>query len=458
MTTKIPRFIILGGGISGTAVWNFFQNLGMSAEAILVDKNHGIKDSLENAQEYLLDRHSQQLIKSPGIPPQHPWIQIAKEKGITILSELDFGLQYAKGTILGITGTDGKSTTTALTHHLLQHSLPHLTIEIGGNIGKAFTSFCNQNWDVAVLELSSYQLEDSQEGPCRIAAILNLAPDHLDRHGTMENYAKAKSKIISKNNPNSLLVTNARSFYYFQPHLQDFTGQIHMFHSLVEDKNPLEKDSRITKIATISIKENWIQTNQFTYRTDKFPLSGFHNLENLAASLLLCEAYGSSCHKLQEALETFPGLPHRFERFLKVGEWEFINDSKSTNLHSLLSWLKNFPFHEKSLHLIMGGRPKGESLDEFFKFVFNKPLFIYVYGEAATIWKKDFLSHKVKAYFCNTIKESLIQIQAHYKKNKNSPTVVVLSPACSSFDQYTNFEERGDVFKDDIKQFFLEKE
>lgn len=198
---------------------------------------------------------------------------------------------------------------------------------MGGNIGVPFIEFCQEKLDFAVLELSSYQLEDSGYLNPHISAFLNIAPDHLERHGTMENYLNAKSKIINRDSPDSIFVTNKRLIENLNLNSKDINGKYMLF----GESNDCD--------AKILSEENKIITEKYIYSTQEFPLQGKHNLENLAASILICEASQCIPENIQSAISDFTGLLYRFQKIKTWKDVTFINDSKSTNIHSMLSGL-----------------------------------------------------------------------------------------------------------------------
>jgi UDP-N-acetylmuramoylalanine--D-glutamate ligase len=428
------KSIVLGGGISGKAAFDLLVRLGETP--ILVDAKdpQGVADTEEKARELLIPEATKSIIKSPGISPKHPWLVLARERGILIQSEIDLARSCFSGKIIGITGTDGKSTTTALTHHLTLIDYPKA--QLGGNIGRAFSEFADKDYKLAVVELSSYQLEDSLPLDLDSSAILNLAPDHLERHGSMENYAFAKRRIIKENDPQHIFVSKLETIYKINLKLDQLNCEVKLFGT--DPKHD----------AFIDIENLLIQTKQASYSIQKFSLEGFHNLENLAASILLAESIEIPSAHIQTQIETFQGLAHRFEKFMRSFGWTFVNDSKSTNVHSLMAWLQNFESQTTNLILLMGGRTKSEDMTPVVACLKNLPCQVYVYGEARTHWRKDFNLIREKVNFVESMEEALVSVKNIWSKTKQENTWVVLSPACASFDQFKNFEDRGLHFKE----------
>ncbi|WCL50489.1 UDP-N-acetylmuramoyl-L-alanine--D-glutamate ligase [Leptospira sp. GIMC2001] len=440
METEIKKSFVLGGGISGLAALNLLSQKGFSASLVDRSAENAVLDTEELASKLLKPEDVDKIVKSPGVSPSHPWLVLARERGISIISEIDLAKSFYKNRILGITGTDGKSTTTALTAHLLKTNYP--TVVPGGNIGKAFSEICLSDHEMVVLELSSYQLEDSQSLNLESSAILNIAPDHLERHGNLENYIRAKVKIVDQNNPDHHLITKNDTWLQISPYLENCKCKIWKF--------GFDPDSD----AFIYLEKKIIRTRNYEYSFHEFSLEGTHNYENLAAAILLAESMSADPESIADQIKTFQGLNHRFEKVLKANQWNFINDSKSTNLHSLLAWLENYDLKNGNLHLLLGGRPKGESMEHLVSILQKIPGHFYIYGEARTQWKKDFQILGNRVSYPETMTEALIQIRSLWTRDPESMNQVILSPACASFDQFKNFEERGNHFKSLITALF----
>jgi UDP-N-acetylmuramoylalanine--D-glutamate ligase len=448
MESNPLKTVVLGGGISGLGAARLLKSENQSV--ILVDRKPELPKDLEDisclsdsedlARIYLEPDKIREIIKSPGISPSHPWLVLARERGIGIRSELDLARGFYSGKLVGITGTDGKSTTTQLTHHLLLLDFPKSSV--GGNIGKAFSEICKMDLDLIILECSSYQLEDSDQLDFDAAAILNLAPDHLERHGNMENYAQAKFRIVNTEKRDHVWITQDQVLPFLKINPNDLQCKTLLFGESSGSSAWIKPDIAM------------IQTKNSKYNTEKFRLPGFHNLQNLAAAILLAESVGGTPENIQTQIENFQGLAHRFEVFLESHAWTFINDSKSTNLHSLLAWLSNFQLESGNLHLLLGGRPKEESLKPLLEKLSDLPAQIYLFGEARVLWKKEFQFLGEKVHYLETMEEALIRIRSIWTKVPEYKSWVVLSPGCASFDQFKNFEDRGNQFKGLVKALF----
>ncbi len=440
LLSKRPKVLVIGGGITGKAVVEFLKKF--NCDVLLLDGKPqpnilGISYFPESASLASLG-NVDIAVKSPGFKPTHPIISELKDADVPIVSEIGLARYFFHGKVIGITGTDGKSTTTALTYHIISKSFPNS--KMGGNIGVPFIEFCMDDLDFAVLELSSYQLEDSDLLHLDISAILNIAPDHLERHGTMENYLEAKKRIIEAENPEAVFVTNKRLVDTLNLESLHIAGKVVLFG---------ETEDSAAKILS---DEGIIITEKFTYSTKNFPLAGKHNLENLATSILLCEAAGCLPENIQNAIFDFKGLLYRFQ---KIKDWNgisFINDSKSTNIHSMLSGLAGIKSHTPII-LILGGKQKNEELLPLTNRLKELDAQVFLIGEARLHWEKE-LSEclKEKLHVKENLSESIKSIRE--KVNEIKVEMIIFSPACASFDQYNNFEERGKHFTDLVNQYF----
>lgn len=441
-------FLILGGGASGDSAAKLLTSLGK--KVTLADR-FPEKANL-SLYHHVLSDHEPQIvldgidciIKSPGILPSHSILQTARKNEIPVLSEIALARIFYKGPIIGITGTDGKSTTTALTFHLLQNKYPNA--RMGGNIGVPFTSFCLENLDYVVLELSSYQLDDSPNLKLTSSAILNLASDHLERHKTMESYALAKWKIQNLEDNDHQCFVNPIFFSYTPFRKPTFSN----LHSIGDNETYF-----------VSLHPHLIHTPKHTYDATRFPLTGKHNLMNLCFAIALAEVAGLDPEQIQKQLETFQGLPHRFQSIdpkklsPQYQSIRFINDSKSTNLHSMLSGISGFQKGDP-MYLILGGIPKEEPIAPFINRWKELECPLYVFGNAKEIWQKDFDQTGLPVTFFDTLNTlfSELKITIEAKLDEKPNLTVLFSPAGASFDLYKNFEERGNHFVTLVKEHF----
>ncbi|TGK19668.1 UDP-N-acetylmuramoyl-L-alanine--D-glutamate ligase [Leptospira stimsonii] len=450
---KGQKTLVLGGGISGNSAMDLL--ISLEANPILCDRNPPNESSIVYLSDSIEPSSLPQIsliIKSPGILPTHPILLYAKEKGIPVFSEIDLGRNFFPGKIIGITGTDGKSTTTALTAHLLKKDFSDL--REGGNLGIPFTSFCKERISMAVLELSSYQLDDSSPLRLDVSVFLNLAPDHLERHKTMENYFQAKLRIADLQNENHSFIVSEKL-------------KARILNS-VEFRCKLLSFGRIPD-ADAFLDENSlrIKTKKFEYDLSKFHLPGTHNRENLAAAILAAEAIGGKPESIQSQISLFKGLPHRFQIAGEKNGFSLINDSKSTNLHSMLAGMSTWKEREKTC-LILGGRPKQEDPKPLYDFLMEGIGSVILIGEGRPIWEegiRKLIGEKLFAVetlndafeiLKNGKSELVLDEKQNFRirlDNGASISSVVFSPACASFDQYKNFEERGNHFLSLVETF-----
>ncbi|TGL64602.1 UDP-N-acetylmuramoyl-L-alanine--D-glutamate ligase [Leptospira sarikeiensis] len=426
------RVVVLGGGVSGTAALRLLKE--RQANAVLCN-SQPVPDSdvpFVGEDVILADLLPIALIvKSPGISPSHSVLSQASSLAIPVVSEVELARAFYSGKLIGVTGTDGKSTTTSLSTHLVSSDFPGATA--GGNIGLAFSDFCLKPIPLAVLELSSYQLEDSGPLELNVSVILNLASDHLERHKNLDNYFAAKTRIVDSSNSQHTLVTSSK-LYRERIQKLGWSCKILVF------------GREVGNDAFISEEDRTIKTAKSVYDAKNFPLPGGHNLDNLAASILAAEAIGAKPENIQTLLGTFKGLPHRFQNAGKAAGISFINDSKSTNLHSMLAGLNTWK-DKKGTFLILGGRPKAEPLEPLRDFLNSGIGWVLLIGEARATWESIISpilgSHLITA---NNLEEGFAEIKTAVRSGRARVSSVIFSPACASFDLYKNFEERGEHF------------
>lgn len=350
------------------------------------------------------------VIMTPGISPNHDIASMAREKNIDVICDIDlFAQTNPSSKIIGITGTNGKSTVTALINHILGTVA---LSQMGGNIGTPVLDL-KSRVDYTILELSSYQLEYSPNLKCDIAVLLNITSDHLQWHETMDNYVAAKSKIFNRADIKIISIDDDHSKSIFDGH---------------SDAIPL----------TIFNDTLPIQQNQFPR------LKGDHNLQNMLAAYKACELLGISHDSIIDAIKTFEGLQHRQYLARVINGIPYINDSKATNAEATKMALKPY----RNIIWIVGGRQKEGGISPLGDELKNVET-AYLFGEAAQEFSKSLKSRGVETEIFETLDEALnaahIQAQGMRGEPTGAPTVL-FSPACASFDQYPNFEARGDHF------------
>ena len=398
---------ILGLGISGKSVFKCLEAAGSTVYAY--DDNTSSDLLVTNPNKwpwYELD----QIIVSPGIPLTHPLIKKAKKLKIQINNEIDiFARSFPKAKVIGVTGTNGKSTTTSLLGHIL--SFNGFKVQVGGNIGKAASSLTDPGKDgFIVLELSSFQLETCNNLILDGAIILNITPDHIEWHGNLNNYYNSKIKIASFLKKNAPLI--------------------------------ISSNDNLCKKATNDLRDNHnvININDHNKINHSSIKSLLHYKENLIASSKILSFLGISENKSLIAVNTFKGLPHRMEFFLKKEKITFINDSKATNAEATLKALEYY----KNIFWIVGGVSKSGGIEPSLNYLGNVRK-CFLIGES----KNEFfntLNNKLECSISNTIEKALEEIFSE-TINLSEEITVLLSPAAASFDQFVNFEKRGQIFK-----------
>lgn len=362
------------------------------------------------------------VVVSPGVPLNtHPIAEVAARAGVPVIGDIElFALARSHlpaHRVVGITGTNGKSTTTALVHHLLQSAA--LPTRMGGNIG---LPVLGQNplgpGGVYVLELSSYQLDLTHSLQCEVAALLNITPDHLDRYASFQDYCASKARIFAMQRLEQMAV---------------FGNSDIPTRTLAAHERPLRDPAKVKLVDGADLAD---------LQRDWPSLQGPHNLQNAALAVAIAEALGLSQQQWRPALASFRGLPHRMERVAEAGGVTYINDSKATNPASTAPALAAFPPNPaRRIHWIVGGLPKGDTLDECVP-SFGNVAGAYVIGESGPRFAEllsPFMPVIRSEMMCDAIQQA--------KAAAQPGDVVLLSPACASFDQFRDYEARGDSFR-----------
>ncbi len=367
------------------------------------------------------------VVLSPGVPPHLPFIEEARRKGVLVINEIELACHYLTGRLIGITGTNGKTTTTALTTHILKCA--GLTAKAVGNIGTPLSSVVTDDHKsiVYVVELSSYQLETIRNLKLACAAILNVTPDHLARHKTMQGYIAAKLNIVSALQDNSTLLLNLDNDITHTLYSEQFSGA--------------KVFSKAEQTAFAHIDDgNLVVDNKTIIATSDIFIRGEHNIENALAAAGLATLLGVDQMAIKEGLATFKGVAHRNEWVLSKNELNFYNDSKATNPEAAVPALKTMTLPTV---LIAGGMDKGS---DYIVMLQHLALVnhIVLLGETKYDIAKALDAVGYKSY---TIVNDMQQAVATAIKQAERPGNILLSPACASWDMYENFEKRGEHFK-----------
>lgn len=440
MTKK--KLIILGGGESGVGAALLGKAKGY--DVFLSDKGslkeeyrkqlqlHGIDfEEGKHDEERILQAH--EVVKSPGIPDQVALIQGLRRKDIPVISEIEFAARYTAAKLIAITGSNGKTTTSLLTYHLLKHA--GLSVGLAGNIGKSFALQVLENeFDYYVLEISSFQLDNMYRFRAAISVLLNITPDHLDRYGyRFENYVDSKFRIIQNQTEND-------NFIYFLD--SDVIGKELQKKTLAMKQWPVSLVKELEHGAYLQDGALHICTDaqEFLVPTSQLPVQGPHNAINAMSALLVARLVGIGQAALQEGLKTFKNAPHRLEPVATVNGVTFVNDSKATNVDSVFYALNSF---ERPIILIAGGVDKGNEYDQIRELVVSKVKGFIALGTD---------NQKLESYFAPLVKVFYSTESVQEAVNKAAEwgvegDVVLLSPACASFDLFKNYEDRGEKFK-----------
>lgn len=439
--------VILGGGESGVGSAILAQKKGfrvfLSDSGVLNSvhrntlKTYGI-DFEENGHTEESILAADEIVKSPGIPDTAPMMQKVHEKGIPVVSEIEFAGRYTDAKMICITGSNGKTTTASLIYHILQSA--GLNVGLGGNIGKSFArQVAEESYDYYVLELSSFQLEGVYDFKADIAVLLNITPDHMDRYDhNLQNYVDAKMRIIRNQKTEDAFI------YWVDDPL--VTKEIEKLKPAATPYPFGEKKSNRTAAYTENGKL-YIQTkeNIFDMELELLALEGMHNVYNSMASGIVAKLMDVSDEQLRTSLSDFKGVPHRLEKVATVRGVQYINDSKATNVNSC--WYALESMRTKTV-LILGGTDKGNDYTEIEELVRSKVRALIFLG-------KD--NSKLHAFFDGKVNEirdvgSMDEAVDVAYQLAQKGDAVLLSPCCASFDLFRNYEDRGDQFRECVRR------
>lgn len=434
---------------------------GRAAAALLAKKGFEVLVSEESSPAHAVSLpagidvetggHSDKLfacacwIKSPGIFPKHPALLKAKALKIPVFSELEVALSFLpkRVTIFAVTGTNGKTTTTTLLGEILKERARRENkgrqVFVCGNIGMPVSECVDKikAGDDLVIEVSSYQLEDSTFFRPHIACLLNITPDHLDHHGGMKNYIKAKTKIFKNQRANDILVLNGADGIsaQFAP-----SAKSRVLAFSTQPKHLLRTD-------VFFDGDELVFREGYHFRPPQ--LKGIHNVENAMAAALMALAGGVKSCDVQQVFNRFRAMEHRIEQFAYHKGVTYVNDSKATNLDSTLTALKSFE-PVQNIWLILGGRDKGASYEVLLPYLRKYCTRVLSIGESMDKIEKE-LHGGFPITRCTTLEQAVKTAM----QNAKNGDVVLLSPACSSFDQFKDFEQRGTVFKQLVNAYIF---
>jgi UDP-N-acetylmuramoylalanine--D-glutamate ligase len=412
-------YLVVGLARSGLAVLQVLGARGERAEG--ADSKLG-SDGLAELE------HARAIVKSPGVPAEAPVIAKARARGVPVLGEVEFAWRLIPNEFIAVTGTNGKTTTAELIGHI--HREAGLAVTVAGNVGTALSTYVDALAPEAVVvcEVSSFQLEDTTEFAPEGAVLLNLAPDHLDRHGTFEAYRAAKLRVFVNQGNDDVAVAPVGLG------VEDLGGCARrVCFGRMGAHPPPELAERAGQLW-------WV--DEPLLAVDELRLRGAHNRANAMAAAAVCLARGVDVEAVRNGLRTFAGVEHRLEEAGTVDGVLYVNDSKATNVDSTLVALASFA--GTPVHLILGGRGKGQDFAPLREPIRAGCAGVYLIGEAAPALR-DVLEDGTD---CGNLERALAAARAAARPGD----VVLLSPACASFDQYEDFEARGRHFKDLVRQ------
>lgn len=438
----MKKIAILGGGESGVGAALLAKAKGfkvfLSDKGILSDKYKEILNQNEipfeegqHTEEQILD--ADEVVKSPGIPDKVALVQKLKSLRIPIISEIELASRYTKAKIIAITGSNGKTTTTLLTYHLLKNA--GLNVGLAGNIGDSFAKqVIDDTLDYFVLELSSFQLDNCFEFKADVAILLNITPDHLDRYNyEFQNYVDSKFRVLQNMTPSDNFI-----FYQESEALANELAK----KTFPVNYLPVSLQKKVAQGGSLQNErlEVTYQENHFSFALEDLPIKGSHNAINAMSAILVAKVLGIENDKIAEGLKSFKSVEHRLEPCGEVGGVKFVNDSKATNVDSVFYALGSF---NDPIVLIMGGVDKGNDYSQIEALVEQKVKALICMG---TDNQKllDYFGKKVPLIFSVDSMQKAVTLGQEVATEGD---VVLLSPACASFDLFKNYEDRGRQFK-----------
>lgn len=439
------RIVILGAGESGTGAAILAKKKGF--DTFVSDSSHiqdKYKDMLDernipweeghHTEEQILN--ADEIVKSPGIPNNAPLILKLKEKGTPIISEIEFAGRYTHAKMICITGSNGKTTTTSLIYHIFKKA--GLNVGLAGNIGKSLAyQVAEENYDYYIIELSSFQLDNMYDFRANIAVLMNITPDHLDRYDyKMQNYIDAKFRIIQNQTDDDAFI-----FWMDDPVIQQELSKYRVhgrYYPFAEHR----EDGAAAYIDQDKIV--FSEPIAFNMEQEELALTGTHNMYNSMAAGISANLAGIKKECIREALQDFQGVPHRLEKVCRVRGVEYINDSKATNVNSC--WYALQSMKTKTI-LILGGKDKGNDYNEIADLVREKCSGLIYMGLHNEKLHQFFDPFGLPVADVQSMKDA---VQAAYDMAKKGETVL-LSPCCASFDLFKSYEDRGDQFKECVR-------
>jgi UDP-N-acetylmuramoylalanine--D-glutamate ligase len=441
------KVLVVGMGRSGLAAAEFLRKRG--AQVTVSDKRspEALVQEIKHLRELEIGcevgGHCEEsfaaadlIVVSPGVPLSLPHLQKSIQTGKEVISEIELASRFLRGKVIGVTGSNGKTTTTTLIGEILKTTGFH--VQVGGNIGTALTSLVDHSTPetVNVVELSSFQLEAISTFRPDVAVLLNITPDHLDRYDSFEDYARAKLNIVKNQTSSDFSVLNRDDRFLLRTS-ETIRAQQYWFSTVAEVEQGTYCDGQNLIFQSIERKEVVISL-------DAIRLRGRHNLENICASITAANLVNAALPKIREAVSQFEGVEHRLEWVAEIDGVRFYNDSKATNTDSTLKALEAF---EPGIVLILGGKDKGSDFTVLRPLVKERVTNLILLGEA---------TEKIRLQLKDTVpmlpaKNITEAVKLAFAKSSRG-NIVLLAPACASFDMFQNFEHRGQAFKEAVRE------
>lgn len=448
---KRQKLVVLGGGESGVGAAILGKDKGMEvflsdmgtvapryaamldAEGIEWEQGHHTPEKILNADI---------VVKSPGIPPTAPMVRAIADRSIPVISEIEFAGRYTDAKMICITGSNGKTTTTMLTYHILHDA--GLNVGLAGNVGRSLAlQVAREPHEVYVIELSSFQLENMYDFKANVAVMLNITPDHLDRYDyKMQNYINAKFRIL-----NNLTPRDAFIYWQDDPVIRRQLEQVTTEARMYPFAEHVERDTKAYVGGDDNLVFETPETSMSMPRAE-LSLNGLHNLYNsMAAGLSAC-LLDIKKEDIRRALANFEGVEHRLEFVADIDGVRWINDSKATNVNSCWYALESMPStREPSVVLILGGKDKGNDYTEILPLVKKKVKAIVCMGKDNKKLLDFFSPHISRMADTHSLEDAV----AACREFSTEGDTVLLSPCCASFDLFTSYENRGDLFKEAVR-------
>ncbi len=452
MDLKDQRVLVVGLGKSGVASALFLKSRGARVtvsdakpeaelrQEILLLLEHGITVETGGHGDRTF-RDQDLIVVSPGVPFDAPQLVQARNLGEKVIGEIELAAQFLPGPIAAITGANGKTTTTTLAGEIL--AAAKLPVLVGGNIGTPAITFADpatpKTW--IVLEVSSFQLETIVAFRPRIAVILNITPDHLDRHKTFANYVGAKARIFENQGPEDFTVLNA-----------DDPTTVGLAERTLAQRFLFSRKKEIGTGAFVRGAHIFFRDGQHEREVmplSEIPLKGAHNLENVLAGISVGMLAGCQPEQIRHAVRNFKAVEHRLEFVAKVAGVDYYNDSKATNVDATIKALESFP---ANIHLILGGKDKGSDYTVLNNLLRERVKRVYTIGAAAAKIESH-IQGAAEIDHAETLETAVERASA----SAVAGDIVLLAPACASFDQFQNYEHRGSVFKEAVRSLVSSK-